>query len=83
MTGDGVAAEVMELSGGYDGGKYKYDINVDNDTVMNMYPIQLVQSPCWNWKRLLDSNHMMYNLEESGELSHNFIIMYFVSLTLY
>ena len=48
MTGDGVAAEVMELSGGYDGGKYKYDINVDNDTVMNMYPIQLVQSPCWN-----------------------------------
>ena len=48
VTGDGVAAEVMELSGGYDGGKYKYDINVDNDTVMNMYPIQLVQSPCWN-----------------------------------
>ena len=31
---DGVAAEVMELSGGDDGGKYQYDINTDIDTVM-------------------------------------------------
>ena len=30
----GVAAEVMELSGGDDGGKYKYDINTDINTVM-------------------------------------------------
>ena len=30
----GVAAGVMELSGGDDGGKYQYDINIDIDTVM-------------------------------------------------
>ena len=41
----GVAAEVMELSGGDDGGKYQYDINIGIDTVMD-HPNSAF-APCW------------------------------------
>ena len=42
---DGVAAGVIELSGGDDGGKYQYDINIGIDTVMD-HPNSAF-APCW------------------------------------
>ena len=55
----GVAAGVMELSGGDDGGKYQYDINIDIDTVM-YHPTSAFS--------LLEVNRLLDNLSPLWQL---------------